>query len=250
MKTIIRTIPLALAVLALSGCGLANFVGNVRTIHASDTLVTETPAVSGITAIDMRTYGNVVLTQGESESLTIRGSNNVVPLVTTVVRGGVLTLETEPGILVNGMNSTNMLTFTIGVKDLAAITLSGAGNITMAAISAPGLDVTMSGAGKLNLGGISAGTLHVTISGAGDADLSGDATNATINISGAGNVNAPDLKVGTATVGISGVGNATLWVTNSLDGTISGAGNVSYYGAPQVSTKTTGVGRFHSLGNK
>ena len=35
---------------------------------------------------------------------------------------------------------------------------------------------------------------------------------------------------------------ATVWVVESLDATISGAGNIEYYGDPQVTQQVTGLG--------
>ena len=80
--------------------------------------------------------------------------------------------------------------------------------------------------------------------------MAGAATSATIVISGAGPIDARELRVQTADVNISGLGGATLWVTDRLTGTISGGGSVSYYGSPQTTTQTSGLGVFKSLGNK
>ena len=130
------------------------------------------------TGIDMSGMGKVILTQGDSESLEVSGPENVVPLVRTSVRGGVLVIDLEPGVTVTGMYSTNLLTFTIGVKDLSSLDLSGLADVEMDGLSTSSLRVTMSGSGKISLRGLDLEDLRLRLSGLGDADLSGVAASA------------------------------------------------------------------------
>jgi hypothetical protein len=237
--------------LLLTGCvSVLDFVKDGKTIKASNTVMSETREASGFTAVDMRTAGRVILSQGDVESLSIRGSDNVVPLVKTSVQEGVLVIEMDKIIIVTDMDESNALTFTIGVKDLSALTVSGVGDVKMDGLTASSLKLNMSGAGRIDLAGLSVENLSLTLSGAGDVTLSGEAASAAILISGAGNIDAADLKVQTADIDLQGLGKATLWVTGKLTGSISGAGNVEYYGNPATDLKASGLGVFKSLGNK
>jgi hypothetical protein len=237
--------------LLLTGCvSVLDFVKNGKTIRASNTVMSETREASGFTAIDMRTAGRVVISQGESESLSIRGSDNVVPLVKTSVQDGVLVIEMDEIIIVTDMKESNALTFTIGVKDLSALTVSGVGDVKMDGLAASRFKLDMSGAGRIDISGLSVDSLSLTLSGAGDVTLSGEAASADILFSGAGVIDAADLKVQTADINLKGLGNATIWVTETLTGSISGAGNVEYSGNPKTDFKTTGLGVFKSLGSK
>ena len=234
----------------IAGCGIMQIGQNVKTIPASNTIVSETRTASGFTGINVRTLGQVILSQGDNESVTVKGSDNIVPLIKTSVRDGVLYIETDETVAFTGMNTANMLTFTIMVKDLTSLTVSGLADVQMESLSTTDLAVTMSGAGNLKLNQLKANSMNITLSGLGNVDVAGEVTTATIKISGAGGVNAPDLKIKTATVDIPGLGGAKVWVTDRLTGTISGGGDVSYYGNPQADTKTTGLGSFKSLGSK
>jgi len=251
MKKRLSLLSLIALSLLLTGCGgIFNFVKAGRTVRASNTLVSETREASGFTAVDMRTVGRVVLAQGDDESLAVRGSDNVVPLVKTFVQNGVLVIEMEENIIVTDMHESNALTFTIGVKDLNALTVSGVGDVKMDGLAASRLKLDISGAGRIDLSGLSVESLSLTLSGAGDVTLSGEADSAAIQLSGAGSIDAADLKVQTANIDLSGLGSATLWVTEKLTGSISGAGNVEYYGDPQTDFDNTGLGEFKSRGNK
>lgn len=266
-----RLLPIGLiAILLLSACDIQLPPKSLGFVEPSDTLITEERPVVGFDGIDFSTIGEVIITQGESESLVIRGSDNILPLVKTTVEDGILEIRMENGVNITGLNGEKMLTFTITVKDLDNVKISGAGNVTMNDLSTPSLQVKISGAGKVSmeglttssltvgmsgagqfeLAGLTADSVDINLSGLGEIKLAGEADQATIVISGAGPVQAYELKARTAAISISGLGNAELWVTEMLTGTISGAGNVSYYGNPQAETSTSGLGRFNSLGNK
>ena len=250
MKTTHVLFFVLLVALLISGCSFNIYPKDAKVVNPSNTVISEVRPVSGFTGINMAAFGKVIITQGDHESLTIKGSDNVVPLILTTVDNGVLVIRTENNINITGMNNENVLTFTITVKDLENLTVSGAGEATMASLSTSDLNVTMSGAGQVSVDGLAAKSLNVTVSGVGGVDLSGEANTARIDISGAGNIKAPSLKIQTANITISGIGGAECWVTGQLTGTISGGGNVSYYGNPQLDTKTPGLGTFKSLGSK
>ena len=250
MKTAHVVLSLFVVILLLAGCDLMLIGKDVQFIEPSNTIITEERTVSGFTGIDFSTFGKVVLTQGDTESLTIRGSDNIVPMVKTSVDGGILRIYMEEGINITNMTDENVLIFTITVKDLTSLNLSGAGKVTMDSLSTLNLTIDLSGAGQFVLDQLAAETLDVTVSGVGNVEISGEVATATIELSGAGPVNAQDLQIETANVTLSGIGGATLWVTDQLTGTISGAGSVSYYGDPQVQTTTTGIGIFNALGDK
>ncbi len=241
---------LFLAAVLLAGCSPFNIGGSGKIVTPSNTIISEARPVSGFTAIDFRTFGQVTITQGDSESLTIKGSDNIVPLIKTSVSGGVLKIQMEENVDVTGVTKDNLLTFTITVKNLNDLTVSGAGKVEMNSLTTSKLALTMSGAGQILVGKLAAEQLNVTISGVGNVEIAGETARAFVNISGAGPVTAPDLKIQTADVTISGIGSATLWVTGELTGNISGGGNISYYGNPQTKTTATGIGSFKALGAK
>lgn len=230
MKTVIKLFSILLAVLLLTACNLVSFGTEFRAVNPSDVIITEERSVKSFTGIDFSTFGKVTITQGDSESLTITGSDNIVPLVTTTVSNGTLVIRMKENINILGINSDNVLTFNITVKDLTKIKNSGAGLFTLDKLTTD--------------------SLNITISGAGGIEIAGEADTVKIDISGAGNIKAADLKIESAEITISGLGNAEVWVTELLTGKISGAGNVRYYGTPQVDMEKTGIGNYESLGNK
>ena len=247
---------LALALIALSALGCSSLPQLVqkgrdaKTIKPSGVIISETREVSGFTALDIRTVGKVVLTQGDSESLAISGSDNLVPLVVTRVSNGTLIIETKENIALTGLHSDNVPTFEIALKDLSKLTLSGLATVEMEALATSGLEVTVSGAGGFKLDDLSANSVDIALSGFGNVEIAGQVTGQAIAISGAGQVDNAGLECKTAEVDVPGLGTATIWVTDKLTGEISGGGSVRYYGSPETDTETTGLGRFEALGAK
>lgn len=250
MKTSIKILTvLLLASLVVAGCSALDLIQGKR-VKPSDTIISETREASGFTGVEMGTFGRVVLIQGNIESVNVSGSDNLVPLVETNVRGGILYIEPKEDFYVTSFTEENMLTFTVSAREIDSVTISGVGDLEMESLTTPGLTVTVSGGGYMRLNQLATDDLTIVLSGMGTVELSGEARQARVDLSGTGDVNAPDLRIETANVTLSGMGGATLWVTEALTGEISGAGGVSYYGNAQTNVQTSGVGEFKPLGTR
>lgn len=250
MKKLLKImIILILESLMVTACSFPPIGGN-RHIKPSSTIISETRDVSGFTGIDMGTFGKVVLTQGDFESVTVSGSDNLVMLVETNVRNGILYIEPMEDFYVTSFTDENMLTFTVTAREIDRLTISGIGDLEMESLTTPSLDVTVSGGGYIRIDQLVTDDLTIVLSGTGTVELAGEAAQANIEMPGLGDVKMPDLRIHTANVKLAGMGGATLWVTDQLTGEISGAGSVSYYGSPQTNVKTSGLGEFIALGTK
>ena len=88
----------------------------------------------------------------------------------------------------------------------------------------------------------------INLTGVGSVTVSnGNASNLQISLSGVGNIDAQNYQVQNITIQNSGVGSAKVWATDSLSGTLSGIGDISYKGNPEVSIKVSGVGKVNKL---
>lgn len=246
-----KTLLLPVLILAMSVIS-CNFLTNmdINMITPSDVNISENRDVSGFNAIEFSTFGKINILQGDVESLNISGPDNIVPEIRTTVRNGTLVIETRDNLTVRPTSLENPLTFTLVVKELTSLDVSGLGEVQIEPLSTPRILYNMSGAGSIVQNQITTEEINIDLSGLGEIEISGQAIQGSIEISGAGSVDAADLQLNTATVNMSGLGGATLWVTDQLTGDISGAGSVSYYGDPQTSTTSSGLGNFKSLGNK
>jgi hypothetical protein len=231
---------LVLSLFLITGCGISY-------IRGSGNVITEEREVSGFDSVDMSGFGEIFITQGDTESLTIETDDNLMQYIKSEVRGNTLYLEFEENTI---PNPSSKITFRLNVVDLAALDLAGAGSFNIESLETPSLEITFSGAGDIDLNSLVADRVSTRISGAGDVSVSGEVGIQNIHIEGAGKYSAPDLKSSEATVQIEGLGNVVIWVIDALDLTIDGAGNVDYYGNPTVSQSIEGGGSINSLGAK
>lgn len=204
--------------LAMTVTGCVGILG-LGTTKGSGNVKTASRAVSGFTKVQLTGAGILNIAQTGTESLTISAEDNLLPLLTSDVSDGTLTLSVKQG---QSITPTKPITYTLTVKQLNAINLSGAGAV--------------------NAVNITTDALTVSCSGAGATTISGSAQSQSVTISGSGSYNARDFKTTDSTVKISGFGSATITASQTLNATISGAGTVTYYGSPQVTQSVSGAG--------
>ena len=217
--------------------------------RGSGNVITEQRDVNDFHSIEVSYPAEVMVKQGNKESLQIEAEDNLLPGLKTQVRNGVLDIfyKTTNG---KHVNPTRTVKITIVVKDLTSVDFTSAGELTLDNLKTNTLDVSLSGAGNLKLNKILVKTLGVSLSGAGSMSASGTADDLNLSISGFGDYKGADLHNKDARVEISGAGSATTWVDNNLDAQISGAGSISYYGSASVTKQVSGVGGVNHLGDK
>jgi len=272
---------------ALSACSINghSITINSEHINGSGTIVTEDRSVSGFDKVDLQSIGNLTIVEGDKESLTIKADDNLMQYITAEVFNDTLEIGMEPNL---SMDPSRSIEYTLTVKSLSSIVLSGFGNINAAELNAEDMEVKLSGSGNMTLGSLKtenallrvsgfgninvdnmvvdqptleisgsgdidvntlqAVTLNLKISGFGNADITGTTNDQEIQIVGSGNYHGEDLESESAAVKITGFGDATVWANSNLDVTITGSGNLEYYGSPKVTQTMTGFGKVNSLG--
>jgi hypothetical protein len=192
---------LSLALVALSGCKF----GNVR---GSGTMRLERRDVPAFTAVDVSGAYDVEIVAQKEQSLEVEGDDNLLPLIKTEVRDGVLRIYNE-----KGFNTRQKLHVRITLKDLDGINASGASDIVATNVKTDEFNVEASGAGSLQ--------------------ISGETKTLDVGMSGAGELKARNLHAESVQIKLSGAAHADVYATQSLDASVSGAGNIDYYGDPK-----------------
>lgn len=239
-KNLVWVLIMSVAILALTAC-------NANVVNGSGDLITETREVSNFDSITLSGSGEVIINQGEGESLTIETDDNVMEHIKAEVSGGTLELGFEEGL---NLISPTRLIFTVGIEDLSEMRITGSGDIGADTLETNRLDTTVTGSGDIRIDTLTADEVKARITGSGDMDLAGEVSAQDITISGSGRYDAGDLLSESAEVSITGSGNATVWATDSLDVNITGSGSVDYYGRPSLNTSGSGSGDINNKGEK
>ena len=238
-KRYLLVLLLLVAILTVTAC--------TSIIKGSGNLITETRQVSNFDRIALSGLGEVIVTQGGSESLSIETDDNVMKHVKVEVKNGTLTLGFEEGF---NLIAPSRLIFHVGVDDLTGLTISGSGDVESDMVKTDRLDVNVSGSGDVQIADLKASEVKAKISGSGEIELAGEAAAQDVTMSGSGKYLAGDLCSESVKVSVSGSGDATVCVTGTLDSTISGSGSVNYYGRPSINSSASGSGKINNLGEK
>lgn len=223
------------AMILISACNLVT--GQAEVITGNGTAKTEAREVANYTEIAVGGGGQVEITQGETESLTVTADENVMQYLEAKLEGNRLVLREKQGYQVE---SKTPIKYVVTVKTLIAISIGGSAQVTMPALDTRNFNVSIGGSGTVTIDDLTAQQVEISIGGSGTTTLAGRADDVDVSIGGSGNFNGDGLAAKAAVVSIGGSGNARLNVSEALNVNLSGGGNVYYTGeiADSAVTKT------------
>jgi hypothetical protein len=183
---------------------------------------------------------------GATEGVTIEADDNLLPLIETVVEGGVLKVRPVRD---NLHLRSRTMKIVVTAKSIDQLSLDGSGSITTGALRSDRISLAVGGSGTINVASINADRVSVAVGGSGDIKVGGgQASRLSVTIGGSGDVDAGGLKVSDAGITVGGSGNSKVWATGRLSYTIAGSGDVKYYGDPRISSTVVGSGDAERLG--
>ena len=279
---------LSMMVLFSFACQAVTGIGGV--VRGSGEVVSETRPVSGFDQISVCCGMELIVTQGDVESLEIEADDNLLPEIVTTVSGGKLTIRFKDDQGRTQYWPTQPIRCKVTTVDVRGLEVSGGGSLEAGQIETDHLQIESSGGSQADIGSVAADTMGVGVSGGGEfyaqdlqlnrleLDLSGGSTGSIeslegetlklensgggeviiagsvteqdVSISGGGKYLAGDLKSETIAIMMSGGGEASLWVEESLEADLSGGARVEYYGRPRISEQVSGGSELVSLGER
>ena len=203
------------AALALtSGCHLGNFGKGIK---GSGNRKTEKRELQPFKAIDTTGAYEVEVGCQKPASFEIEADDNILPLIRTDVRDGVLYVTNQ-----EHYNSQKSVRLRITLPELVSVSSRGAG------------DMTVHDANK---------DLKIESTGAASIKIDGKVTSATISSTGAGDIDASRLMAETARVTVTGAASVNVYASEQLDVSVAGVGSVNYSGDPKTVDKSvSGIG--------
>ena len=212
MKRIAIVLTFALSALfMLSGC----HIGGVR---GSGVRKTEKRDLASFTSIETSGAFEVEVNCQKPPSFEIEADDNLLPMVQTEVRGGVLHVSTT-----KGYSSSGGIILRITVPDLES--------------------VKNTGAGKFRVSDLKNDSFEIQSTGAAQVVATGQSKSVKIGSTGAGKIDAHNLRAETADVNVTGAASVDVYATDQLEVTVSGAGRVTYSGNPKINKHVSGAGQ-------
>jgi hypothetical protein len=187
-------------------------------VRGSGVAATQSRVLPRFNSVDLAGSNNVTVDVGGPQSVVVHADSNLIRYVTTRVTAGSLVIGTT-----GSFTTRSPMSVEVRVPSLAAVTLSGSGEISVNGIHAALLTVTLPGSGVIYAGG-TVNRLDVTLDGSGEAQLT--------------SLVARDVHAV-----VSGSGLIRVTATASLTAAVPGTGAIFYGGnPPQVNSSVTGSG--------
>ena len=210
MKRIAIALTLGLYLFLFAGCHIG--------VKGSGVRKTEKRDLPAFTSIETSGAFEVTVTCQKPASFEIEADDNILPLVETEVKGGVLRVTTKQS-------------------------YHSSGGIVVR-ITVPNLDsVKSTGAGKFRVTDVKNDNFEIRSTGAAQVSVSGQSKSVKISSTGAGKIDAHSLRANNADVDVTGAAAVDVYASDQLDVTVFGAGRVTYSGSPKVNKHVNGAGQ-------
>jgi hypothetical protein len=239
----------------------------INVVRGSGNVVVETYDISGFTQVELETIGTLYVEQGTVDSLTVETDDNILPLLIVHNGNGLLSLSDQAS---GQLLPSAGIIFRLTARDLRLVVANSSGNIVVGPIEADRLEVQLNASGRVEMDSVTADRFSIASTGSGDmrvdqvaadtietkmqasgsVELAGETDSHNADIRGSGSLHAGDLQSSETVVAIRSSGGATVNATDKLDVSISGSGDISYYGDPALTQSITASGNLRSLGTK
>ncbi|NOR87564.1 MAG: hypothetical protein GQ527_08155 [Bacteroidales bacterium] len=234
------------------------------------------------TAIENNCSADIIITQGDEYGIFVNAAEKYIDKIKTEVRAGTLVIDIKGNIY-----NTSEIVIEVSVKNLHEIVMNSSGDIEIegqlssssfnlelhgsgdfeGAFNVKDMEVSIHGSGDAEISGIN-GSLNLTQRGSGDfegeslhlascylsmnssgdTELSGTSAMMEVKQNGSGDFDGRSFKVQTAKIRKTSSGKADVYVTDTIDASISGSGDLNIKGSPEITNfSASGSGSIHSF---
>lgn len=223
-------LPLIFLPLAFSGCDQV-----LPGVQGSGVKKTENRPIGPFEKVSVSTSSIVEVIHGDAPGLEIISDDNILPLISTEVKGGELTISSK------GSFSTNIgIHVKLTAVSLKEIDVSGAVKLNVSNATADELKLSANGASEINWNG-GAKKIKLNANGASRATLKGPVNELIADLNGASALHGYESEMANARVELNGASQAEVNVIGELSGKASGASNIRYVGTPRTSVSISDV---------
>lgn len=221
---------------------LAAITFSCRYDRDSDDRYFDSQDLSGVSRLKINGVINLLITQGDDESLTVEGSPDLADRLTIEQKGDLLELKLEE--FSGSFFQKNELRVQLTVSNLEELVFEGVGNIkTTGPLEVEALRIRGKGVGNIELE-VAAENLEAELNLMGNMSLKGQANWVRLINEGVGNIDAARLVAQKMELKSSGIGHVSVHCEDELSIDVSGIGAVEYSGNPTViKEKVDGIGK-------
>ncbi len=239
---------LTIAMTALFGCVSVDangrdFFSGRESIKPSGKIVSKTFKVAPVNSISVTSIVDVVVTQGNTQKIVVKGSDNLIPYCEIKNNDGKLTVGMTKEARSKSFPKCDLIVY-VTVKDINNVSSSGTGDVKFqGSVKSQILRLSVSGTGDISVPVFNGDRLKVSISGTGDVLIEGNVNNATLSVSGTGDINAKLSKLTHLSASVSGTGEiyARKMIARNVEATASGTGDITCYASDSFTGRRSGI---------
>lgn len=195
-----------------SSVNIFNSTGRVNdsnSVRGNGEQATETRQIALFDRIEAGGAIELVISTGKETTLSISGESNILPLITTTVNQGELTIASK-----GSYQSNERIRVVVTTPHLKELSISGAANVEA--------DIP------------DGNSLDLDFSGASNAILRGNIKELDLNVSGAGSIDASSLNSESVRADVSGAAAIKVRASNAARVSVSGFASVEVFGSPSA----------------
>ena len=215
-------------------CGItslqAQFFSSTK-INGNGKISHETRDTKMYESIELIGSLDVELVKGIEGVIKVEAEENLLEYIQTQVSNSRLIIKVKKGYDVRP-SLRKRIVVTVPFEHISGLSLVGSGNLESTDIlKTDQFTASLSGSGDINLN-IRSKRIIAELAGSGDLKLLGNTDYFEASLDGSGDISAYQMSTKTALVSLAGSGDIQLFVTENLDASIAGSGDIDYKGNP------------------
>lgn len=230
-------IVLVVSLLPLAACSKSTGAG-----ASTATGTTRTYPVAGFTGIELRGSDDVDVRVGTGFSVRAEGPAKELDKLRITREGNALRIARTGSVGFTWSDDSRDVTVYVTMPRIAAADIAGSGNIRIDRAEGDRFAATITGSGDLDVAALTTTHADLAMRGSGGMTLQGTVGALGVEVAGSGDIDAAGLKASSASVSVAGSGNVTASVAGPARVSVMGSGDVDLGGAAKCTTSKVGSG--------
>jgi len=186
-------------------------------VKGSGNVTIEERAVGDFHGVSLMGSPDVTITVGGAPSMTLEAEDNILPLITTEVKDGILHIGSE-----KSFSSRKGIHVTLTVPELRSVKITGSGDVEAE--------------------GVRGDLFKAMVKGSGDIEVTGSVERVEVDVLGSGDIKLFDLDAVHGVATVKGSGDINIQASGTLELAVLGSGDIRYRGTAEVEREVHGSG--------
>jgi hypothetical protein len=187
------------------------------TIKGSGNLKIEERSVGDFHGVSVMGSSDVTITVGGAPSMSVEAEDNILPLITTEVQGGILHIGSE-----KSFSTRKGIHVRLTVPELRSVSIKGSGDVEAE--------------------GVHGDLFEAMVKGSGDIEVTGSVQRVDVDVLGSGDIKLFGLDAIDGEATVKGSGDIRIQASGTLDLSVLGSGDIRYRGSAEVHKEVHGSG--------